>query len=76
MLLGRLLLLAFSAAATKGGTRVGPKYLLLGARNVHSTNATLVLGKVAKHGLPMIKEERGYEMRFDNMQPSPQSGSQ
>ena len=33
--------------------------------------ATLVLGAVEKHaGNPIIREDRDYEMRFDNMQPN------
>lgn len=47
------------------------KYLLLDDRNVISADAKLVLGKVMKHPAgAMIKEERDYEMRFDNMQPN------
>ena len=56
-------------AAASAGTRAGPKYLLLDNRNVHSATAALVLGRVEKHGA-LIKEERDYEMRFDNMQPT------
>eukprot|EP00035_Acanthoeca_spectabilis_P032284 m.18167 g.18167 ORF g.18167 m.18167 type:complete len:543 (+) comp5277_c0_seq1:92-1720(+) len=47
-----------------------PKYLLLDDRNVIDTTATLVLGDVEKHGAPLLREEREYEMRFDNMQPN------
>ena len=49
-----------------------PKYLLLDDRNVISTDgATLVLGSVTKHsGGAVLREEREYEMRFDNMQPN------
>jgi hypothetical protein len=57
------------ASASPAGTQAGPKYMLLDSRNVHSTDAALVLGAVEKHGA-LIKEERDYEMRFDNMQPS------
>lgn len=47
------------------------KYMLLDDRNIISTDASLVLGKVEKHPAgAMIKEERDYEMRFDNMQPN------
>jgi hypothetical protein len=47
------------------------KFMLLDERNVVRTNATLTLGAVEKHPAgAMIKEEREYEMRFDNMQPS------
>jgi hypothetical protein len=45
--------------------------MLLDDRNVIESNAKMVLGKVAKHaGGALIKEERDYEMRFDNMQPN------
>ena len=49
----------------------GAKYMLLDDRNVISSTAEFVLGQVEKspHGA-MIKEEREYEMRFDNMQPN------
>eukprot|EP01079_Euglenida_sp_SAG-EU17-18_P005303 gene5304-948_t len=48
-----------------------PKYMLLDDRNVETSTATLALGKVSKHPAgAMIKEERPYEMRFDNMQPN------
>lgn len=48
-----------------------PKYFLLDDRNIIDSTATLVLGKVEKHPSgPVIKEERDYEMRFDNMQPN------
>merc|ERR1719389_601791 len=43
--------------------------MLLDDRNVIDSDATLVLGTVSKHGA-VIKEERDYEMRFDNMQPN------
>ena len=49
------------------------KYLLLDDRNIVSATggARLVLGQVTKHPAgPLIKEERDYEMRFDNMQPN------
>lgn len=49
----------------------GVKYLLLDDRNVITTTATLVLGEVRKNPVgALIKEERDYEMRFDNMQPN------
>ena len=43
------------------------KYMLLDDRNVvpSRTNASFVLGTVTKHGRPLIKEDRSYEMRFD-----------
>ena len=49
--------------------------MLLDDRNVISSDARFVLGKVEKHpGNPMITEGyasgREYEMRFDNMQPN------
>jgi hypothetical protein len=45
--------------------------MLLDDRNVINSDAKLVLGKVTKHPVgAMIKEERDYEMRFDNMQPN------
>jgi len=46
--------------------------MLLDDRNViDSAGSTFVLGPVDKHpGGAMIKEEREYEMRFDNMQPN------
>jgi len=49
-----------------------PKYMLLDDRNVvDSTTAKLVHGKMTKHpNGALIKEERDYEMRFDNMQPN------
>ncbi len=54
--------------------RIGMKtYLLLDSRNVIgvSGDAKLVLGPVWKDPLnPVIKEDRPWEMRFDNMQPS------
>ena len=41
-----------------------PKYMLLDDRNIISTTATFVLGKVTKHpGGALLKEERDYEMR-------------
>jgi hypothetical protein len=44
------------------------KYMLLDDRNVLSTDAEFVLGSVDKHPAgAMIKEERDWEMRFDNM---------
>jgi hypothetical protein len=47
------------------------KYMLLDDRNVISSTASMVLAKVEKHAAgAMIKEERDYEMRFDNMQPN------
>jgi len=47
------------------------KYMLLDDRNVISSDAKLVLGTVEKHPAgAMIKQERDYEMRFDNMQPN------
>jgi hypothetical protein len=49
-----------------------PKYLLLDDRNVvDAAGSTLVLGEVNKHPAgAMIREEKDYEMRFDNMQPN------
>jgi len=45
------------------------KFLLLDDRNVIDSDAKFVLGKVTKSPLgALIKEEREYEMRFDNMQ--------
>ena len=61
---------AAGAGAPVAGRQAGPKYMLLDSRNVHSADAALVLGRVQKHGAPLITEERDYEMRFDNMQPS------
>ncbi len=69
---------AARAAADPAGTppppgrRAGPKYMLLDRRNVHAARgAELVLGQVSKHpGNPLVTEERDYEMRFDNMQPT------
>ena len=47
------------------------KFLLLDDRNVIDSDAQFVLGKVTKSPLgALIKEEREYEMRFDNMQVS------
>eukprot|EP00756_Hemistasia_phaeocysticola_P054359 Hpha_TRINITY_DN30288_c0_g1::TRINITY_DN30288_c0_g1_i1::g.27025::m.27025 len=63
-------LFLFALCDVAASTMAGPKYMLLDDRNVLSTSATLVLGKVDKHGPPLIKEERDYEMRFDNMQPN------
>merc|ERR1712086_40932 len=67
-----LIIFTFAANAAAGGSRVGPKCMLLDERNVHTpeTDATLVLGTVTKHAEPLITEERDYEMRFDNMQPN------
>ena len=45
--------------------------MMLDDRNVISTTAKFVLGPVDKSPFsPLIKEEREYEMRFDNMQPN------
>jgi len=45
--------------------------MMLDDRNIVSTDAEFVLGKVKKHSSgALIKEERDYEMRFDNMQPN------
>ena len=61
---------AGAPAAGRQAGQAGPKYMLLDSRNVHSADAALVLGRVQKHGAPLITEQRDYEMRFDNMQPS------
>ena len=62
------------ASAAPAGSRAGPKFMLLDDRNVfygRITTATLALGVVEKHtGNPLIREDRDYEMRFDNMQPT------
>ena len=51
---------------------LGAKYLLLDDRNIIDTGtASLALGAVTKNPAgALIKEERDYEMRFDNMQPN------
>ena len=47
-------------------------YLLLDHRNIiDSTNLELVLGTVHKHPAnPILTEEKAWELRFDNFQPS------
>lgn len=47
-------------------------YLTLDHRNIiDSTNLVLELGAVDKHPAnPILKEEKAWELRFDNMQPS------
>jgi hypothetical protein len=59
------------AVASKFGFSSAAKYLLLDDRNVIETTATLKLGSVVKSQLnPMVVEERDYEMRIDNGQPT------
>jgi hypothetical protein len=75
MLLLPAVITAFAASGPPG-SRAGPKYMLLDDRNVFRDPsiehpAELVLGAVFKHaGNPLIREDRDYEMRFDNMQPT------
>ena len=60
---------AIAAAATPDSART---YLTLDHRNIiDSTNLELVLGSVDKHTAnPILKEEKAWELRFDNFQPS------
>lgn len=59
------------AAPPKPTDGTPKKFLLLDDRNVIDSSAQFVLGKVTKSPLgALIKEEREYEMRFDNMQPN------
>lgn len=68
MFAAALSLVCLTAAATDN-TRT---YLTLDPRNIiESTNLELALGTVQKHpGNPILTEEKAWELRFDNFQPS------
>ena len=63
-------LLHVSAADNPAPIRT--RYLLLDSRNVDkATGSRLVLGPVQKHpGNPLFKEDRPWEVRFDNLYPN------
>jgi hypothetical protein len=67
-----LTLLSLMASLTAGATGGTHTYLTLDHRNIiDSTNLEIELGTVDKHPAnPLLKEEKAWELRFDNMQPS------